>query len=215
MKQIFGILATLALLASCGPRYVDYYPYHEDGRSKPSVVLLPIQDDSESGLSWNLGQELDQRMEYRLLDDATLFLVSNAKDERTEKRDYFGKDLSFARQYGKADFVVAMELIEHKVVPYGKEKIYPLYPIHNRECENVLMMKMRVRVLDIRGEEPVIVLQEIHQSNHMLPKGRDRLETGTQGWGTESYPKSPYAIAHQQMMNDITHRFEQIIQAAH
>lgn len=44
----FAISAVIALImAGCsGPRYIDYFPYHDDGTPKPKVAVMPILDSS-------------------------------------------------------------------------------------------------------------------------------------------------------------------------
>lgn len=208
MKQLLLAFCLCVTATACGPRYADYYPYHEDGRVKPSVVMLPIQDKSDSGLKWNLSDELNQNMTYRLLDSGNLYVLQGNVSADT---DCFSRDLNFAKQGNKADFVVAMELIEHRTEPYERGKITPLYLIHNRECDSVLLMKMRVRIIDTRSQQPVVVLQEIHQSNHMLPRDRDNIDYSSCHWGMDPYNRTPVALGHQKMMDDISARVERVI----
>lgn len=213
MRHILALCMLSLLLVGCGPRYCDYYPYHEDGRSKPAMTILPIQDKSDSGLSWNVAMEVDQYLRYKMLDEGNLYLLpeSSCGEAITDHNiNYFGSDLTFAKHCRQSEFVTVMELIEHKIVPYESGKITPIYPIHNRQCESVLMMKMRVRIIDVRGDTPRIVLQEIVQSNHMLPRDQNNLDYTSYCFGKEPYNRTPIALSHQRLAYDLARRIETV-----
>jgi hypothetical protein len=56
LKIVLSFVLSL-LAVGCGPRYVDYFPYHDDGRPKPKVVLLPVVDESTADLPWDVSQD--------------------------------------------------------------------------------------------------------------------------------------------------------------
>lgn len=203
----------LALTAfSCGPRYVDYFPYHDDGTCKPCVAFLPVKDCSNTQCPWNISEELTQGFRYKIRDNAELYLLSSNKVFDNMKKagdvDYFSNDISYAKEYSNCEFLVAMELIEHKLVPYEKGTISPLYTIHCHKCNYVLMMSMRVKIIDIRGDKPCVILQEIIRSNHMVSKEYDGFDYNREPWGSGGYCRTPYGLAHQRMISDVVTRIE-------
>lgn len=208
MRYLFIACFIGSIVTGCGPRFCDYYPYHEDGRSKPAMVILPIQDKSDSGLCWDVAKEVDQYLRYKMMDDGNLYLLTQTPSSTS---DHFGNDLSFAQNFPQSEFVVAMEVMEHKVVPYEPGKITPIYPIHNRQCDDVLMMKVRVRIIDVRCEKPTVVLQEIVQSNHMIPRDKGNLDYTSYQWGSDPYMRTPLALAHQKLAYDLVNRIETIV----
>ncbi len=164
------LLSTLMLLlfASCGPRYGDFFPCHDDGTVKPRVVLLPITDVSGRK---DMAEDLMQNMRYQLMDRGDLYVYPeesvNRQLEKMGDVSLFGPDISFARQFGGADFVVATELVECRSELYGNIENKCMPPHLQRK--NMLMIKLRVRMIDLSGDEPVIVLQEILSRNLLVP----------------------------------------------
>ena len=119
LRVLFSVL-TLLLVSSCGPRYGDFYPCHDDGTVKPRIVLLPITDVSGQ---CDMAQELMQDIRYKLMDRGDLYVYPeesvNNQLAKMGNVPCFGLDISFARQFGGADFVVATELVECRSDLYG------------------------------------------------------------------------------------------------
>ncbi len=207
-------LLLAVMVTSCGPRFNDYYPYNEDGRSKPMVILLPMIDRSDSGLCWNVAEEIEQNLRFRLMDNGYLYVLPDkayaSALNGVDEADYFGADIDFASNFCNGEFVVAMELMEHCIVPYVPQTITPIYPVYNRSCDNVLMMKLRLRIIDIRCGKPKVILQEIVQSNHMIPRDRDNLDYTSFCWGSAPYCRTPLALDHQRLASDVAARIEKI-----
>ncbi len=205
------LLAVMCLtFTGCEPHYADCFPYHDNGRPKPVVAVLPMTDCSNAGLCWDVGEELTKGIKDNLVDRGELFLVSDQTIAKWQPKgcNYFGADLNFAKGCGRAQYVVALELIEHEVIPYKRDEITPLYPCHQRSCNSVLLMKVRVRVIDVRCEKPVVVLQEIFPSNHMIPVDRENVDYRECCWGTEAYDRSAFGGAHARLVRDIAQRIE-------
>ncbi len=212
MLKIWLCLFLAVVTVGCGPRYADYFPYHDDGMKKPTVALLPITDHSQSACGWDLADELNQAIRYRIMDNGELYLWPKkevaAVADSLGNVDYFGKDITCTKQFCPSEFLVVMELIEHNIVPYEKGLISPLYPCRAKSCTCALTMKVRIRVFDIRGECPSIVLQEIFQSNHMIPQEGNCVDYSKVCFGMPAYERTYLALAHQRMARDIAERLE-------
>lgn len=220
LSRFTFITSALILLfaTSCGPRYCDFFPYYDDGRAKPVVAIIPFIDTTDVELGWDMEEEFTQQIYGQAMEENALFLLPKAKvysiASKYNPHELNGMDLDFALRFHNAEFVVVMELVEHKVVPFEKGKVIPLYSIHNRPCNSVLMMKVRLRIIDVRNDQPVLVLQEIFNSNHMLPMGEENRDYSETPWGDPEYNKTYLAIAHQRMANDLLTRISQMILSA-
>jgi hypothetical protein len=220
-KNMLKMLCSVLLLifaVGCGPHYVDYFPYHDNGMAKPAVAVLPIINHTDFDCAWDLSKELSDELNDALMDNAQLFIFPEQKTLAAKQRvgnvDFFAKDLSFAKYFCPSEFLVVMELIEHRFAPYEPGKFTPLYPIDAHSCNLVLVMKIRIRMIDLRGNTPCIVLQEIFQSNHMLPKDGDQIDYAGGDFGIKSYEKTPLSIAHQRLSVDLAKRIERIAYTA-
>lgn len=178
MLRALLLMLVLLLFVACGPRYGEFYPRHDDGTVKPRVVLLPIRD--VSGQS-EMAADLMQNIQYRLMDRGDIYVYPedsvNRQLDRMGNVYFFSPDVSFARQFGGADFVVATELVECRSDLYGNVEDKCMPPHLQRK--NLLMVKLRVRVIDLRCNEPHIVLQEMMSRNLLIPNrkiGEDEVD---------------------------------------
>lgn len=172
---IFPILFSSIILflgAGCGPRYVDFFPRHDDGTRKPHVAMIPIINSLDEKLPDDFAEMFTQSARYEMMNNSILYLFS--EDEistdlaRCPNKGFFTQDLSFAKAFTEAEFVVAAELIEHQVIPYEKDKA-AILGLKNASSGNlILIMKLRLRIIDVRKEKPRIILQEIMASNHRV-----------------------------------------------
>jgi hypothetical protein len=213
MKWLLGILCVVGF-CGCKPQYSDFFPYHDDGTPKPNVALVPLIDESGYKLPWDNAKELTAAVRNALMKDGQLFLPRDAEIQKglsaCTKKDLTNfRDLMPFLYFQPAHFVVVIELVEHKVVPYVRGHTKPIFlaDIHHDNAE-VLMMKVRLRVVDIRGGEPKVIRQEIIESNHMIRKGA--LAESEAEHGTKAYETSTLNIAYQRLVRSITDSIENI-----
>lgn len=220
LQRLFLVIMMAFVVTGCGPRYVDYFPYFDDGTCKPCVAILPVRDCAKGNLAWDLSEEITSTVKCRIRDNASLFLLSEKSVDKTLGRipnaDYFSRDLSFAREFVNCEYVVVMEIIEHSILPYERGRFSPLYPSSaGSRCNSVLAIKVRLRIIDIRDEDrPCIVLQEIVESNHMIPREREFYDYSRDQWGSNEYLLSPFGQAHQRLAKDLVNRIENITWSA-
>lgn len=209
---------TMLLAVGCGgPRYVDYFPYHDDGTPKPRVALMPVIDASQSGLPWDISEEITQELYYDLMDHGELYVLTPEEvgPAWTSRGtiDFFGNDLCFVRDFCNTDFIVALELIEHSTAPCDEAGT----PTSASECHsynNILTMRMRVRVIDIRRPQPRNVLYEIVKSSYIVTPPYDKINYNEICWGSKRFPTSPCGTVHQRMVKNLTSRLEGVIWSA-
>jgi hypothetical protein len=214
-----SIIATLLLALSAfscgGPRYVDYFPYHDDGTVKPKIALVPIKDSTLAELPWNLSAELSNALYEELMNSGELYVLSptevGAVWSQCPSLDFFGIDLSFCQQFYNADFIVAMELLEHSVTP---DQFHSVSSARGTPCNQLLTLKMRVRVLDLRFGKPRDILYEMVDSDYLISAPFDQIDYTKCGWGWERFHKTPFGTAHQRLVCKLTARLEESIWSA-
>lgn len=221
MLRIALILSLSLFLVSCGATSYQNpsLKYYESGKSKPVVAVMPVLNKAEvSDVSWDLSEELSEGFNQRITDQGKVYVTPKeslaGKMQQFQNKDLFliqPSDLSGLQQAN--EFLVFLELIEHKSVPYRRQHIKPIYPIDGK-ADSVLMMKMRVKVYDLRGEEPKVILQEIVHSNHMMPEKSPHDEENFSDWKDEGYAVSSMGRAHSRLVRDIAVQIEKYIDLA-
>ncbi len=206
MKNLLFALFAIFAVSCGGSRYVDYFPYHDDGKPKPKVALVPVVDSCGCKLPWDMSQEMSQGVYYQLMNVGELYVMS--ADEigfvwnKRDSIDFFGTDMSYAKEFCNSDFIVALELIEHSV--------RPLEGNSNHSCNQILTMRMRTKVIDVRRSCPKVVLYEIIKSEYIVAKAGP-IDFGTTCVGSNGYLMTPCGILHQRMVCNICERLEKVI----
>jgi hypothetical protein len=75
-------------------------------------------------------------------------------------------------------------------------------------------MAVKMRVVDLRGYKPKIVLQEMIRDTYYIPKNAIPVDYKICGWGTDDFIKSPMGLAHSQLVLEISSRISDYIQLA-
>lgn len=159
MLKTLLIIMISFLAVSCGPHYVDYFPYHDDGTPKPQVALLPVTDVSKVHMPWNVADELTQTLRYEIMNTGELFLFSKEEVQcglTGVQGDWFENDQAFAKAFCDADFVAMVELIAQETTPCNKEGV------------EKLTLRARIKVVDIRCRNPRVALQEIVSRDYLV-----------------------------------------------
>ena len=208
MKGFTSLLFVCLLLCSgCSRQYAEFIKYHDDGRSKPTVTLLPIIDAAGHQLPWDVSEEITEAIRERLMQAGELYLPSTEEVDQLVRQAGSAKKL--VQQVGRttnlvtSDYVVVMELVDHRKVPYFRQKVKPIY-VAEGEISSVLMMMVRLKVLDVRQDKAKVVLQQIVHSNHMIPKNKERSSYSDTKWGSETYLATPMGQAHSRLGRDLS-----------
>lgn len=207
----FSSLILACLLSSCRQEENQAF-LGKSSTTKPVVAIVPVFDNSESGLGWDLSDELTYSLTSRLATRNKIAVVDPQRARiKTRKlksiHNPFGNDLSWLKQaFASEDFIVFLELIEHR--EYLKDVPEASLP-ENRAAE--LELGMRVRILDLRGNQPKIVLQEIIQDSHFIPKQFTSYNFDQSPWNSEGFNISPVGIAHTLLIKELCSRIEDYI----
>lgn len=181
--------------------------YHEDGRQKPAVAIASMIDTTSFEVPWSLSEELTSMVVKRIADTKTIFVQSI--DEFSSTKNPFSQDLSWMKnEFSGQEFLVFMELVQHDLVPTTRpKKKEPAGP----ETANNLNMAVRIRVIDLRGAAPKIVLQEMVKESYYIPRSLLPTDYRRTTWGSDDYRSSPMGIAHSQLAQEISARLSDYI----
>lgn len=212
--RILFIVLMAVMSVGCGQRQPEYFPYYENGKAKPKTVLLPFADSTDGCAPWNIGTELGTDLFNRIMCRGLLFLIP--QDETVGRlqgcdRNFFTPDLSIYRRFCGSDYVVALELIEHSLVPYRRGMCNDYVLPQKYHWRSVLETKVRLRIVDVRCSEPKVLLQEIFASRYPVPTDKECLDYSVCCPGTELYPSTPWCKAHEQLIEQLVCRIDSVI----
>jgi hypothetical protein len=177
---------------------------------KPVVTVVPVVDRSHSDLNWNLSQELTQAVQQNLLKHGNFHLMGPDKVALSLKKlgsahDPFGENIEWTKRlFPQDEFVVFMELVKHDEIPLSKGG-------SPQDSPAELVMTVRLCVIDLRGSQPKVVLQELVHDTQHIPKQFNKANFDQVPWGNETFDVSPLGIAHAQLTKELTHRIEEYI----
>lgn len=178
--------------------------------SRPIVALVPVIERARTDLKWSVSKELSHAIRQRLTQKNHLYLMSEDAVASMAKRamsghDPFGLDTSWVKKaFPQNEFVAFMELLEHREV-----SLYPTAETQDSPAE--LNLTVRVRVFDTREQTPKVVLQEIVQQSHHIPRPFNKANFNQVPWGDEAFEVSPLGIAHEALTKEIASRIEDYI----
>ncbi len=211
-----GFIVASLLFAGCARKKESETAIHEQAKeSRPSVALVPIIDHSASGLPWSLsdeftysiGEKLQLRHKVALTNGEA---VRSSVKRLKESQDPFGSDTAWIKQaFQKSDFAAFIELVEHsEKTLYAKEGESP----QNSPAEMEILV--RLRLFDLKGEKPRVILQELLRDAQHIPKQFTKANFHQVPWGSETFDISPLGMAHAQLFEQIAARIEDYILVA-
>ncbi len=197
----------LSILAVGCTRTSDFMTrYHEDGRAKPVVAVAAMIDTASFEAPWSISEELTSMIVSQVGQSGKIYIVP--KEDESFSENPFTYDLSWMkREFPTQEFAVFLELVEHEIVPAAKVK----KGLSSQEVSSNLNMAVRLRVIDVRGHTPKIVLQEIVRDTYFIPKTLLPTDYNVSGWGTSEFSKTPMGIAHSGLVREIAARVSDYI----
>ncbi|MBI3211996.1 MAG: hypothetical protein HYZ47_04880 [Simkania negevensis] len=190
--------------------------FHDDGRAKPSVALVPVFDRSEATVGWNLSEEFTDHLRQRFLKKNQFYLATPEEvNEKTTKlsqdQNPFTNHYSWVKEtFSGQEFVIFVELIEHDIHPKKLQENF----LDKISPSSEISISMRVRVFDLREEEPAIILQEIVHQDHLIPQPSDLAKEDPEKWKKLIFNFSPLGLAHLQIAKEVSTRIEDYILVA-
>jgi hypothetical protein len=197
------ILLASVLLGACSSNETQISRFHDDGRAKPVVAVAQLIDTTSIDMPWSLSEELTTSIVKKLSQTGAIFV--KIKEDLAYSENPFGQDLSWVkREFPEEEFAVFLELVRHEAVPAVKGK-------PKTDVSHNLEMAVRARVIDLRGHEPRIVLQEMVKDAYFIPKTLIPTDYSRAVWGTDEFRKSPMGIAHAGLVQEISLRLSDYI----
>lgn len=185
--------------------------YHDDGRAKPVVSVIPVIDSTNYDLSWSLSEEFTSMIKSNILAKGSLYLP-NINYSIPYNHHPFSNDLNWIKNsFPSNEFVVFLELIQHENDPIRKN-FHKESSIADGGMN--LNMAMRIRILDLRSEKPQIVLQEVIKDSYYLSKNFVMDDYKRIQWGNKDYLTTPMGLAHGQISKDIVERINDYVTLA-
>lgn len=183
-------------------------------KTKPNVAFIPVVE-SVACCDWDLGKELTNETVEELASKNTVYLTpyiqfKSALDS-TGDCDYFSSDLNFANYFGSSDFLVVSELLRHEVVPFstltkndgdGKKNIAQM---------QVLDLGTRVRVLDLRYEQPKVILQKFVDTREIISGNESKIDYSELNPENELYAVTPLGRGHKKIARELSKEIESAI----
>lgn len=208
MRYVYALFAASLLVSSCCNNCnQEMTRYHEDGRAKPAVAIASMIDTTSCDVPWSLSEELTSLVVGRIAGSKAIFVQSI--EDFAPNQNPFSQDLSWVKsEFAGHEFVVFMELVQHELSLANKAK---KKGASSAEATNNLEMAVRLRVLDLRGQTPKIVLQEMVKESYYIPRSLLPTDYRKIMWGTEEYRTTPMGIAHARIAQEISVRLNDYI----
>ncbi len=209
MSRMFCVFSIFCLcgLTSCHNKQNKSTAHlqKEQTLNRPIVAIVPLTNKTQTHLTWDVSQEITSSLRDHVAKRNLFYLVSEETLKpflhRLEKtNDPFGSDLTWVKKkFPEQEFVVFTELLEHEENSL------------TQDSPAELKISLRVCVVDVRKQEPKVVLQEVVDKIQQLPKPFDKQNFSQVAWGHEMYPISPLGMAHTQLTEELTARIEDYI----
>ncbi len=213
MLRLITVLVISLFLAGCqNNQGKDFCRFHEDGKAKPVVAMIPIIDSTSFDMSWSLSDEFTSILRKRMSLKDTLF-VSQYDETKTISyaQEPFGADISWASStFDSNEFIVFLEFLEHEIVP-DKKYSSSAESLGNEKIAKNLNMSARIRIVDIRNKTPKIILQEVIKDSYFISKNLLQPNYEVSSWGTNEYLATPLSMAHMQFAKNIVERISDYI----
>jgi hypothetical protein len=182
------------------------------------VTITSIYDHQDIKLPWSLAEDLTDMIRTRLINKGNVFVanpplpkVENEEEPSITVLEHYDENKSLVvhnenlkAKFPDSEFVVFMELAQHQVHPKQENDSF----IDKITPSHALDISLRIRIYDLRGEIPKVILQEMIEQKHLLPKQFAKLDYDSALWGKKTYSISPMGFAHAQLVKEISNRIE-------
>jgi len=202
-----AILALGAIACSNKVSQDQFTKYYDDGRAKPIIAIAPIIDTTSFDSSWSLSEEFSSTLFSKLLGKGTLFLNNENEKFLTTAENPFSNDLAWVkREFSPNEFVIFLEIVEHNLVPVDRTQM-----VTSPETSSHLNVAIRIRIVDIRGNTPKIVLQELVRESQYFSRVLIPFDYNKFHWGTDEYIASPMGEAHANIVKQLVERINDYV----
>ena len=214
LRSCFALMLVL-LCAGCQKSQDQQFTrFYDDGVAKPIVAICPVIDSTSHELPWSLSEEFTQLVVDFSSHEQSLYIPSKKayKNPPRVQDNPFTGDLSWVKeQFAPHEFVVFLEVLEHSNQPVEKNAKHGPAIEANSSISSNLVTTFRIRIVDIRKEQPIVVLQEILHDSYYVTKSLIPIDYQEVSWGSAEYVETPLCIAHDRMARDIVERIHDYV----
>lgn len=222
-KGVLVFLSFIGVLLFTGcesNKYVTQsYKVHDDGRRKAITCITPLYDPQNIRLPWSFSEDLTKAIKTKIAKQGNVYLTNLHVEEIDMESDVdqqiepkpLKENLSLnfdlknlKSEYPDSEFVVFMELTKHNVHKKHQKKSF--FDKITPSC--VLDLAVRVRIVDLRSNDPKVILHEIVEQSHLIPKQFSEMDKETLLWGKKTYSISPLGFAHGAFAKELVQRIE-------
>jgi len=221
MNKKLSLLAILSLvftMFSCQDDHSNVaIKYHEDGRAKPSVALTSIIDSTNFEGDWSLSEEFTELLKNKMAKSQKLYIphIHQSGSHFHFGNNPFASDISWMRDLEvNQDFVVFMELINHEKKIEANDSSVPLSNIPAEDACSKLNIALRLKIVDLRENNPKVVLQEVIKDQFEIPNTLTAQENEKAAFGTVQYRRSYTAQAHDKLLDTVADRINEYVDLA-
>lgn len=192
----------LCLLTSCQYTYQKGYEpsIALNDCNRPKIIFIPVFDRCNPNLCWNVSNEFTETIREKLSLSDTLFLLNEELTfNQVLKMGHMTLDeaVNFIPSLpGRADFVVFVELVQHDIFHYEREKNREICCSEGFTANSMLQMKLRLVIVDVRFHEKTLLLDKMLVTSQRIPKEYDRWDYSETPFGTLDYLDTPICKAH-------------------
>jgi hypothetical protein len=185
--------------------------HHDNGFCKPCVAIFDVYNHSSSTLPWDLSEEFTTELVSRIKTEDKLYLVREEEIAwqypiQVEKISPFHQDDWLKENHPNVEFITFVEIVDHSVVPrLSKEQTEVKNPSYD------LKLCLRIKVVDVRDDIPVIVLQELINESYFIPSQLSGIDYNKTKWGKTLFALTPVGLAHSRITKEISKRIEDYI----
>ncbi|MCX7999330.1 MAG: hypothetical protein N3A69_10350, partial [Leptospiraceae bacterium] len=134
---------------------------------KKILALASIINHTECNLPWNIADELSENIRNHIQQKNRIGLCKEMFfPVFSQNLDPFKGDISWMKQsFTTTDFAAFIELLNHQEVFLSKSEDMSL-----EKTSAELILSARLLVFDLRDNQPRIILKEVIEQSHYIPK---------------------------------------------
>lgn len=212
-KRVIILGLTTLLFTSCEHTYsTNQLMVHQDGRTKPKLLLMDVLDHSNSILPWDLAAEFNLSLNEQLQNFGTIYLKNF--DDLQSDLDPIELSKTIQRTPQKVpsnlpgiEFLAAIELIEHRLVPLSQK---PNVSHPDAQTQN-LNIRARLKIFDLRKKEPELILSEIIRYQSYIPWQLSTINYKKHHYLTTQYKITPIGLGNKQISQSIAQRIHDYV----
>jgi hypothetical protein len=212
-KSVFISALTILFLSSCNySNKQELETVYQDGRGKPHLTILQVVDSSQNTLPWDLSHEMTSILESQIKAFGAIYLEDQEQISTDLEYTQLAKKIirnpnEIDAVNSKTEFLSIVEIIDHQQQAIHDKKNLA----HPEATAQLLTIKARVKVYDLRKAIPSLVLSEIINHESTIPWQMTKVNYKKNHYMTKQYLVTPIGLAHKQLMHKTAKRIHDYV----